>query len=93
MFTLQNSDLLKTQCLVGEGWVDAEDGATIDVTNPFNGELLGSIPSLSQSQIEKAVADSEQAQIGWAALTAAERAKLLHKWADLIDEKHEDLAV
>lgn len=93
MFTLQNSDLLKTQCLVGEGWVDAEDGATIDVTNPFDGELLGSIPSLSQSQIEKAVADSEQAQIGWAALTAAERAKLLHKWADLIDENHEDLAV
>lgn len=93
MFTLQNSDLLKTQCLVGEGWVDAEDGATIDVTNPFNGELLGSIPSLSQSQIEKAVADSEQAQIGWAALTAAERSKLLHKWADLIDENHEDLAV
>lgn len=93
MFTLQNSDLLKTQCLVGEGWVDAEDGATIDVTNPFNGELLGSIPSLSQSQIEKAVAYSEQAQIGWAALTAAERAKLLHKWADLIDENHEDLAV
>ena len=93
MVILQNSGLLKTQCLVGEGWVDAEDGATIDVTNPFNGELLGSIPSLSQSQIEKAVADSEQAQIGWAALTAAERAKLLHKWADLIDENHEDLAV
>ena len=93
MVTLQNSDLLKTQCLVGEGWVDAEDGSTIEVTNPFNGELLGSIPSLSQSQIEKAVADSEQAQISWAAKTAAERAVLLHKWADLIDENHEDLAV
>ena len=93
MVTLQNSDLLKTQCLVGEGWVDAEDGSTIDVTNPFNGELLGSIPSLSQSQIEKAVADSEQAQISWAAKTAAERAVLLNKWADLIDENHEDLAV
>ncbi|SUD90514.1 NAD-dependent succinate-semialdehyde dehydrogenase [Psychrobacter phenylpyruvicus] len=93
MVTLQNPDLLKTQCLVGEGWVDAEDGSTIDVTNPFNGEVLGSIPSLSQSQIEKAVADSEQAQISWAAKTAAERAKLLHKWADLIDENHEDLAV
>lgn len=93
MVTLQNSDLLKTQCLVGEGWVDAEDGSKIEVTNPFNGELLGSIPSLSQSQIEKAVADSEQAQISWAAKTAAERATLLHKWADLIDENHEDLAV
>lgn len=93
MVTLQNSDLLKTQCLVGEGWVDAEDGSTIDVTNPFNGELLGDIPSLSQSQIEKAVADSEQAQISWANKTAAERATLLHKWADLIDENHEDLAV
>ena len=93
MVILQNSGLLKTQCLVGEGWVDAEDGSTIDVTNPFNGELLGNIPSLSQSQIEKAVADSEQAQISWANKTAAERATLLHKWADLIDENHEDLAV
>lgn len=93
MVTLQNSDLLKTQCLVSEGWVDAEDGSTIEVTNPFNGEVLGSIPSLSQSQIEKAVADSEQAQISWAAKTAAERATLLHKWADLIDENREDLAV
>ncbi len=93
MVTLQNPDLLKTQCLVGEGWVDAEDGTTIDVTNPFNGEVLGTIPSLSQSQIEKAVADSEQAQRSWAAKTAAERATLLHKWADLIDKNHEDLAV
>lgn len=93
MVTLQNPDLLKTQCLVGEGWVDAEDGSTIDVTNPFNGEVLGTIPSLSQSQIEKAVTDSEQAQRSWAAKTAAERAKLLHKWADLIDKNHEDLAV
>lgn len=93
MFALQNSDLLKFQCLVGDGWKDAKDGTTIDVTNPFNGEKLGSVPSLTQAQIEQAVADSEQAQIGWAAKTAAERATLLNKWADLIDQNQEDLAV
>lgn len=93
MFALQNPDLLKSQCLVGNGWTDAKDGTTIDVINPFNDEKLGTIPSLTQAQIEQAVSDSEQVQISWAAKTAAERATLLNKWADLIDQNHEDLAI
>lgn len=93
MKALNNSKLLKTQCLVGQGWVDAKDGSSIEVTNPFNGEKLGSVPSLTKEQVKQAVAESEKAQVKWAALTAAERGKLLNKWADLIDENHEDLAV
>ena len=93
MLSLKNPALLKSHCLLGEGWVDAQDGSQIAVTNPFNNEQIGTVPSLTQAQVKQAVTDAEAAQVAWAALTAAERGKLLHKWADLIDENNEDLAV
>ena len=94
MVTLKNPSLLKSQCLVGDsgdGWVDAD--ASITVVNPFNNETLGSVPSLSKEQVLQAVATAHKVQPEWAAKTAAERAALLNKWADLIDENKEDLAV
>ena len=91
--SLSNSKLLRQQCLIKDGWQDASDGATIDVTNPFNGEVIGTVPSLTKQDIDEAVAYSHKAQVSWAAKTAKERAELLQKWADLIDENQEDLAI
>jgi succinate-semialdehyde dehydrogenase/glutarate-semialdehyde dehydrogenase len=96
MLKLNNPSLLKSQCLVGQsdnGWLDATDGKTIEVTNPFNGEKVGEVPSLSEAQVKEAVATADAVQAEWAAKTAAERSALLNKWADLIDENLEDLAV
>lgn len=91
--TLANPDLLKQQCFIKDGWHDASDAATIDVSNPFNGEIIGNVPSLTTVDVNDAVAASHEAQITWAAKTAKERAELLQKWADLIDANKEDLAI
>ena len=91
--TLSNSKLLRQQCLIKDGWQDASDGTTIDVTNPFNGEVIGTVPSLTKQDVDEAVAYSHEVQVSWAAKTAKERAELLQKWADLIDENQEDLAI
>lgn len=91
--TLSNPELLKQHCLIKDGWHGASDGATIEVTNPFNGELIGSVPSLTQQDVDDAVAFSHHAQVSWAAKTPQERATLLQKWADLIDANREDLAI
>ncbi len=90
---LSNSKLLKEQCLLKGSWQDASDGKTIDVQNPFNGEIIGTIPSLTEQDIVDAVAYSDKVQPAWAAKTAQERGELLQKWADLIDDNREDLAV
>ena len=90
---LSNPDLLKQQCFIKDGWHDASDAETIDVSNPFNGEIIGNVPSLTTDDINDAVAASHEAQITWAAKTAKERAELLQKWADLIDANKEDLAI
>ena len=90
---LSNPDLLKQQCFIKDGWHDASDAATIDVSNPFNGDVIGNVPSLTTDDVNDAVAASHEAQITWAAKTAKERAELLQKWADLIDANKEDLAI
>ena len=91
--TLANPDLFKQQCFIKDGWHGASDDATIDVSNPFNGEIIGSVPSLTTDDVNDAVAASHEAQIDWATKTAKERAELLQKWADLIDANKEDLAI
>ena len=90
---LSNPDLLKQQCFIKDGWHDASDAATIDVSNPFSGETIGNVPSLTTDDVNDAVAASHEAQITWATKTAKERAELLQKWADLIDANKEDLAI
>ena len=90
---LSNPDLFKQQCLIKDGWHVASSEETLDVSNPFNGELIGTVPSLTTEDVNDAVAASHDAQIAWAAKTAQERATLLQKWADLIDANKEDLAI
>ncbi|MFK3867379.1 NAD-dependent succinate-semialdehyde dehydrogenase [Psychrobacter faecalis] len=90
---LANPDLLKQQCFIKDGWFDSSDATTLEVSNPFNGEIIGNVPSLTTDDVNDAVAASHEAQITWAAKTAKERAELLQKWADLIDANKEDLAI
>lgn len=89
---LKTPELLRHACLVGGEWVTAASGERLAVTNPFTGELLGEVPLLSADEVDKAVALATEAQAHWAQMTAAQRAKLLQTWADLIDEHAEDLA-
>ena len=90
---LSNPDLLKQSCLIKDGWHAASDEATLEVNNPFSGDLIGTVPSLTTKDVNDAVAYSHEVQTAWAAKTAQERADLLQKWADLIDANKEDLAI
>ncbi len=90
---LSNPDLIKQHCLIKDGWHAANDEATIKVSNPFNGDVIGTVPSLTAADVNDAVTYSHETQITWAAKTPQERAQLLQKWADLIDANKEDLAI
>lgn len=92
MIALQDLSLLKTKSLINNQWVDATHDMTIDVTNPFDNQVLGTVPSLDKTQVIEAVTIAQQAQIEWAKKTAKERSDILNAWANLIDENKEDLA-
>ena len=90
---LKNSSLLRQQCYINGAWVDAADGATLPVTNPATGKLLGTIPAINAAGAESAVAAAHNAFPAWSAKTAKERAVLLRRWFELIMANQEDLAV
>ncbi|WP_111642119.1 NAD-dependent succinate-semialdehyde dehydrogenase [Marinimicrobium alkaliphilum] len=90
--TLKAPRLFREACYVGGQWITADNGATIDVDNPATGDIIGRVPSLSQADIQQAI-DSAQAGFNeWRQMTAQERADLMLRWLDLMQEHKEDIA-
>ncbi len=75
---------LREANLIGGAWVGADGGATITVTNPATGEVLGTIPDVGRAEVARAIVAAAAAFPAWAAKTAAERATILHRLAGLI---------
>ncbi|CAK7192495.1 Succinate-semialdehyde dehydrogenase [NADP(+)] GabD [Commensalibacter sp. Nvir] len=90
---LHNTSLFRQQCYINGNWVEAENSQKINVTNPANGEIIGTVPKMGVSETRKAVVAAEKAQKNWAAKTAKERAYILRKWHNLMLENMEDLAL
>jgi succinate-semialdehyde dehydrogenase/glutarate-semialdehyde dehydrogenase len=59
--------LLRHQAYIDGGWIDADDGAAFEVTNPATGEVLASVPDMGVAETRRAVAAAEAAMKPWAA--------------------------
>jgi len=70
----------------------AESVATLRVINPATGELLAEIPADGPAQVDAAVARAQQAQREWAALSGAQRGRVLQRAAQLLRERNAQLA-
>ncbi len=90
---LHNQALYRQQCHINGKWVDADDGDTIDVTNPADGSVIGSVPAMGAPDTRKAIQYAYQAQASWRAMLAKERAAILRRWYELMLENQEDLAL
>ncbi|SFO64709.1 succinate semialdehyde dehydrogenase [Variovorax sp. PDC80] len=90
---LKDPTLLRQQAYVAGAWIDADDGTTVAVTNPANGETIGSVPMCGTAETERAIAAAEKAQKGWARLPAKERSAILRKLNDLMLANVDDLAL
>ena len=91
--SLKNPKLFHQDAFVAGHWQSAKSGDTLDVNNPFTGEIIGTVPSLSSDEATEAVRLSHLAFADWSAKSASDRAKILHRWADLIDDNADDLAL
>lgn len=76
----------KQQCYIAGEWCDAHNGGTIDVTDPGNGKLLGTVPKMGRIETERAIEAAERALPEWRAKTAGERAKILRSFFDLMTD-------
>ncbi len=90
---LNRPELFRQRCYINGHWVDADGGATIAVTNPATGEVLGTVPKLLADETRRAIEAAQQAWPAWRALAAKERSNILRKWFDLMIANQHDLAV
>ncbi|MGK9234876.1 NADP-dependent succinate-semialdehyde dehydrogenase [Inquilinus limosus] len=89
---LTDSKLFRQQCYIDGGWVNADDGRVIEVTNPADGARLGTVPRAGAAETRRAVAAADKAWPAWRAKTAQERATILRRWFELMMANQEDLA-
>jgi succinate-semialdehyde dehydrogenase / glutarate-semialdehyde dehydrogenase len=91
--TLSKPDLIRSRCLVGGEWIEADSGATMPVHDPATGETLGTVPKLGAAETRRAIEAANAAWPAWRALTAGGRARILRRWFERILANQEDLAV
>src|SRR3546814_2168946 len=57
---LEDKKLFRQQCYVAGAWLDAESGATIEVTNPVDGSVIGTVPKMGARETRRAIERSEE---------------------------------
>ena len=78
---------------IGGSWRGAENGATLTVADPATGDVVKTIASASVADGIAALDAAVAAQDAWAATPARERAELLRRAFDLLQERKEDFAL
>ena len=89
---LKDSKLFKQLGYIDGAWTSAEGGRMLEVNNPATGDIIGTIPNMGAAETKKAIDAASKALEGWKTMLAADRAKILKKWADLQLENIDDLA-
>jgi succinate-semialdehyde dehydrogenase / glutarate-semialdehyde dehydrogenase len=89
---LKDRELLREACYIDGEWVFADDGATRDIINPANGEVLASVPDMGAAEAKRAIELAQTALFSWRERTASERAGVLRRWYELMLEHRRDLA-
>lgn len=90
---LSDSGLFRQQCYINGQWRDANNGETLQVTNPANNDVLGSTPKMGATETREAIEAAAEAFKSWKKTTAKQRADILRRWFELMLEHKEDLAL
>jgi acyl-CoA reductase-like NAD-dependent aldehyde dehydrogenase len=80
------------QNFIGGEWMDSTGPSAREIVSPVTGEKLADAPNASAEDVQRATRAAREAQPGWAALSAWDRAKICHAIADLIEERREEFA-
>jgi len=85
----------QTKILIDNKWVDSVSGKKFETINPATGEPIAKVAEADTGDVDLAVKAARKAfhsKSAWRRMSAAERGKLIHRLADLIEENADELA-
>ncbi|MGE4409312.1 MAG: aldehyde dehydrogenase [Sphingobium sp.] len=84
-----------TGMMIGGEWVEAENGARIDVEDPATGRVFASVPAGSAADVDRAVARARAAfeSAAWSRMRPLDRAKVIEAIARKIEDHAGELAL
>jgi betaine-aldehyde dehydrogenase len=79
---------------IGGEWVQPSGTSIIEVVNPTTEEVMGSAPEGTEADMDRAVEAARRALVEgpWATMRAGERADVMSRLHDLINERADELA-
>ena len=90
---LKDRALLRTLGHVGGRWTAGPDAADFAVNDPATGALVARVASLDTVATDAAISAAVATFPAWAARLPRDRARILRRWAVLMHEACEDLAL
>ncbi|VTX50055.1 Succinate-semialdehyde dehydrogenase [NADP(+)] [Enterococcus hirae] len=82
---------VETRLYINGKWQTGTEG-TFEVINPATGETLANVQKGGESETHEAIKAAKKAFEEWSKTSPAQRAKLMNKMADLVEEVSERLA-
>lgn len=73
--------------------VPAAEGRTFDTVNPATGERFRTVAEAGAEDADRAVRAAARAFEDWGSRTPIQRAKVLYRWADLLEEHVDELGL
>lgn len=85
--------LAERKLLIDGKWVEAASGKTFETHNPATGGVLAHVAEADSADVDRAVDVASRALRGpWAKMNGADRAKILWRLADLLEQHADQLA-
>ncbi len=76
---------------IGGEWQKGKDDSINTNTNPYNGDTLVEIQQATKDQLNEAYDAASQAQAEWAKTTPAERAAVMYKVVNILDQRQDEI--
>ena len=87
-----NSPEPSQQLYIDGQWVDADEGGTFSVNNPFTGDRIAEVADGGTAETQRAIEAAHRAFNQWSVTSAKQRAEILKKAQQIMEERVEKIA-
>ena len=92
MVSTQTEKVTVCKLLVDGKWIESSATQFVDVYNPSRGIVIARTPLGGMTDLDKAVQAAQRAFIDWKETPVVERARVMFKFKQLLEENYEEIA-